>query len=403
MRQDHRILFAGTGSYSGCHGGETQISIDVTSFAHDRNLRAMPPKTSPEELSIQLTNMRHEDARSTRPVQFGLLALTLFVMLLLVSCPIGANKSSGTSATPSSSSSPVTSGYSGFDGQRAFEHVRKQVEFGPRPPGSPELEKTREYLIDQLKSYGLKVSTDEFHSVTPVGDRKMVNITAELPGESPDVIIISSHYDTKLFKDIKFVGAVDAGSSTGALLELARVMAAGNRKPKLTYWFVFFDGEEAFCFNWDECHNPNPADPNSPLPDNTYGSRRYVAQLIEKKELKRVRAMILLDMIGYKNLQFGRDDMSTRWLVDIVWETAKHMGHGNEFADRVEGVGGDDHEPFLRAGIDSLDIIQLGSYEYWHTKDDTLDKVSAKSLQIVGDVLLASLPKIEERLASRGR
>ena len=364
----------------------------------------MPPKTSPEELSIQLTNMRHEDARSTRPVQFGLLALTLFVMLLLVGCPSGANKSSNSnSATPSSSSSPVTSGYSGFDGQRAFEHVRKQVEFGPRPPGSPELEKTREYLIDQLKSYGLKVSTDEFHSVTPVGDRKMVNITAELPGESPDVIIISSHYDTKLFKDIKFVGAVDAGSSTGALLELARVMAAGNRKPKLTYWFVFFDGEEAFCFNWDECHNPNPADPKSPLPDNTYGSRRYVAQLIEKKELKRGRAMILLDMIGYKNLQFGRDDMSTRWLVDIVWETAKHMGHGNEFADRVEGVGGDDHEPFLRAGIDSLDIIQLGSYEYWHTKDDTLDKVSAKSLQIVGDVLLASLPKIEERLASRGR
>ncbi len=363
----------------------------------------MPPKTSPEELSIQLTNMRHEDARSTRPVQFGLLALTLFVMLLLVGCPSGANKSSGNSATPSSSSSPVTSGYSGFDGQRAFEHVRKQVEFGPRPPGSPELEKTREYLIDQLKSYGLKVSTDEFHSVTPVGDRKMVNITAELPGESTDVIIISSHYDTKLFKDIKFVGADDAGSSTGALLELARVMAAGNRKPKLTYWFVFFDGEEAFCFNWDECHNPNPADPKSPLPDNTYGSRRYVAQLIEKKELKRGRAMILLDMIGYKNLQFGRDDMSTRWLVDIVWETAKHMGHGNEFADRVEGVGGDDHEPFLRAGIDSLDIIQLGSYEYWHTKDDTLDKVSAKSLQIVGDVLLASLPKIEERLASRGR
>src|SRR6266704_3985467 len=207
MRQDHRILFAGTGSYSGCHGGETQISIDVTSFAHDRNLRAMPPKTSPEELSIQLTNMRHEDARSTRPVQFGLLALTLFVMLLLVGCPSGANKSSGNSATPSSSSSPVTSGYSGFDGQRAFEHVRKQVEFGPRPPGSPELEKTRNYIIDQLRSFGLNVTADEFRATTPVGDRKMTNVIAELPGASSDVVIIGSHYDTKLFKDFTFLGA----------------------------------------------------------------------------------------------------------------------------------------------------------------------------------------------------
>jgi len=328
----------------------------------------------------------------------------LLAPLLLLGCPRGANKTDNANlVTPTTSSTPAPA-YSGFDGERAFEHVRKQVEFGPRPPGSPELEKTRNYIIDQLKSYGLKVMTDEFHSVTPVGDRKMVNITAELPGDSSDVIIISSHYDTKLIKEFKFVGADDAGSSTGALLEIARAMAASNRKPRLTYWFVFFDGEEAFCFDWDQCHNPNLADPKTPLPDNTYGSRRYVAQLIEKKELKRVRAMILLDMIGYKNLQFGRDaDMSTRWLIDIVWQTAKQIGYGNEFVDRPEGVGGDDHEPFVRAGIDSLDIIQLGSYEYWHTKDDTLDKVSAKSLKIVGDVLLASLPKIEERLANRSR
>src|SRR5213079_2631741 len=145
------------------------------------------------------------------------------------------NKSSGDSATPSSASSPVTSGYSGFDGQRAFEHVRKQVEFGPRPPGSPELEKTRGYIIDQLKANGLKVTTDEFHPVTPAGERKMVNVTAELAGESSDVIIVSSHYDTKLIKDFKFVGANDGGSSTGELLELARVMAANKTKPKFTY------------------------------------------------------------------------------------------------------------------------------------------------------------------------
>jgi len=323
----------------------------------------------------------------------------LFVPFILLGCPGGGNKSADATST-NSSSSPAKS-TSDFDGERAFEHVRKQVEFGPRPPGSAELEKTRGYIIDQLKSYGLNVTTDEFHPITPVGDRKMVNVTAELPGESTDVIIISSHYDTKLATEFKFVGAVDGGSSTGELLEIARVMAASKTKPKLTYWFVFFDGEEALCFDWDECKNPDPTNPGAKLPDNTYGSRRYVAQLTEKNELKRVRAMILFDMMGYKNLELGRDTMSKIWLIDEVWQTAKRLGHGSVFVDRREGVGGDDHEPFVRAGIDSLDIIQLSSYPYWHTKEDTLDKVSAKSLKIVGDVVLNSLPKIEERLASK--
>ncbi len=327
------------------------------------------------------------------------LALVLFVPFILLGCPGGENKPADATSTNSSPSTARTT--SDFDGERAFEHVRKQVEFGPRPPGSAELEKTRGYIIDQLKSYGLNVTTDEFHPITPVGDRKMVNVTAELPGESTDVIIISSHYDTKLATEFKFVGAVDGGSSTGELLEIARVMAASKTRPKLTYWFVFFDGEEALCFDWDECKNPDPTNPSAKLPDNTYGSRRYVAQLTEKNELKRVRAMILFDMMGYKNLELGRDTMSKIWLIDEVWQTAKRLGHGSVFVDRREGVGGDDHEPFVRAGIDSLDIIQLSNYPYWHTKEDTLDKVSAKSLKIVGDVVLNSLPKIEERLASK--
>jgi glutaminyl-peptide cyclotransferase len=352
---------------------------------------------------MPVMNQSEKPKRYSRLLIIGSL---LVVLLTMIGCPSGAIKSSDTNSATTNSATPITNSTSAsaFDGERAFEHVRKQVEFGPRPPGSPELEKTRNYIIDQLKSYGLKVTTDEFHPATPVGDRKMVNITAELPGDSNDVIIISSHYDTKLVKQFKFVGADDAGSSTGALVELARVMAANKQKPKLTYWFVFFDGEEAFCFDWDECHNSNPSDPSAKLPDNTYGSRRYVSQLIDKSELKRVRAMILFDMIGYKELRFGRDeDMSSRWLIDTVWQTAKELGYGAYFVNQPEGVGGDDHEPFLRAGIDSLDIIQLGSYPYWHTKDDTLDKVSAKSLKIVGDVVLASLPKIEERIQNRSR
>lgn len=302
------------------------------------------------------------------------------------------NTNTSQQATPSTATA--------FDAERAFEHVRKQVDFGPRPAGSAELAKTRDYILGELKSYGLKITQDEFNATTPVGQRKMVNVVAELPGESSDVIIISSHYDTKLFKQFRFVGANDAGSSTGTLLELARVMAASNRKPRFTYWFTFFDGEEAFCDEWEQCHNPDPSNPSRPLPDNTYGSRHMVDQLRSRNELKRVRAMILLDMMGYKQLQLGRDDISTRWLVDIVWQTAKELGHGAQFVERPEGVGGDDHEAFVRAEIPSLDIIQLSTYQYWHTPDDTLDKISPQSLKIVGDTLLASLPRIEERLAA---
>jgi len=344
---------------------------------------------------------------SLRLSRYLCLAFVLLVPLLLFGCPSGtSNKPIDERPSSPSASSPSSKGASDFDGDRAFEQVRKQVEFGPRPAGSAELEKLRAYMIDQLKTYGLQVTTDEFGATTPIGQRKMVNVTAELSGESNDVIIISSHYDTKYFKDMKFVGANDGGASTGALLELARVMAASKAKPRLTYWFVFFDGEEAFCFDWDQCHNPNPADPKNPLPDHTYGSRRYVAQLIDKRELPRVRAMILFDMMGFKNLRLGRDDLSTRWLQDIVWQTAKQIGHGGQFIDAPEGVGDDDHAPFLRAGVDALDIIQLSTYglndsEYWHTKEDTLDKVSPKSLKIVGDSIVTSLPKIEERLANK--
>jgi len=93
--------------------------------------------------------------------------------------------------------------------------------------------------------------------------------------------------------------------------------------------------------------------------------------------------------------------MSTKPLQNIVWETARELGYGKVFVNRDEGVGGDDHEPFLKAGIDSLDLIQLSTYEYWHTPEDTIDKISPTSMKIVGDVLLASLPKVEQYVTSR--
>jgi glutaminyl-peptide cyclotransferase len=326
----------------------------------------------------------------------GMTILLALAPLFFIACP--RNEPSpqprvGVSQRPSITPTPAPLAVA-FNGERALEHVRKQVEIGPRPPGSPELAKTREYIINEFRSAGVRVVTDEFLAATPEGEKKMVNITAEIRGESKDVIIIASHYDSKYFKDMRFVGANDPGASVGTLLELGRVLS--RTEPKLTYWLVFFDGEEAFCENWDDCGKPD-------APDNTYGSRRFVEQLRSGNELERVRALVLLDLMGYKELELGRDTLSTKWLQDIVWQTAHELGYRKYFVDRPEGVGGDDHEPFLRAGVPAVDLIQLNGYPYWHRADDTLDKVSAKSMKIVGDVVTASLPRIEQRLLSKGK
>jgi Zn-dependent M28 family amino/carboxypeptidase len=320
-------------------------------------------------------------------------------MIFLTACPKNEDRPSNArisvkQASPTPANSAIIPAGVGFNGERAMDHVRKQVEIGPRVSGSAELAKTREYIVGLLKSYGLNVKTDELTASTPIGEKKMVNITAEVPGESKDVIIIASHYETKFFKDMLFVGANDPASSVATVLELARVLGTGQYQPKMTYWLVFFDGEEAFCKNWDECSKPE-------APDNTYGSRYYVSQLQQENELGRVRAMVLLDLMGYKNLELGRDTLSTRWLQDIIWKTGRELGHKKIFVDREEGVGGDDHEPFLKAGVDAVDLIQLNSYPYWHRADDTIDKVSAQSMKIVGETVLASLPRIEQYLQKR--
>ena len=342
----------------------------------------------------KLNNLKRKSViKRLGPTTLCLLGPLLFIACPRSSPPDGGNV--GVSTRPANAPA-VVPGAVAFNGERALSHVRKQVEIGPRPPGSPELAKTREYIVNELKSYGLNVSTDEFVASTPMGEKKMVNITGEIPGESRDTVILGSHYDTKFYKDMHFVGANDPGSSVGTLIELGRVLSGNGRKPKFTLWLVFFDGEESFCEGWDECGKPG-------APDNTYGSRHYVSALREKNQLDRVRALILLDMIGYSSLELGRDTLSTKWLQDIIWQTAREIGYGSIFVDRPEGVGGDDHEPFLRAGVDAVDIIQLNDYRYWHTPEDTIDKVSARSMKIVGDVVVASLPRVEERLLSKSR
>ena len=275
-----------------------------------------------------------------------------------------------------------------------MDHVKKQIDFGPRPPDTEQLAKTRAYITNELKSYGLTVSLDEFTAKTPQGEKKMANIVAEIPGETKTLILITSHYDTKFYKDMNFVGANDPAASVGTLMEIGRVLGSRKETARVTYRLVFFDGEEAFCEGWDECGTEGH-------PDNTYGSRHYVSQLTTRNELENTGAMILLDMMGYKNLELGRDTMSTKWLQDIIWETGYDLDHGDIFVEREEGVGGDDHEAFIKAGIPAVDLIQLTSYPYWHKADDTIDKISAQSMQTVGETVLASLPKIAARIASQ--
>jgi glutaminyl-peptide cyclotransferase len=323
----------------------------------------------------------------------GLFALALLIPLACAACPKNNPPTQPQIRVASTGRSverlpPIPAN---FNGERAMDHVRKQIEFGPRPPASPQLEKARAYILDQLKSYGLTVSLDEFTATTPLGQKKMANIVAELAGETKNLILLTSHYETKYYKDMHFVGANDPAASVGTLMEIGRVLGSMKDKPKFTYRLVFFDGEEAFCDGWDDCSNEDQ-------PDNTYGSRHYVSQLRVKNELENTRAMILLDMIGYKNLELGRDTLSTSWLQNIIWQTARELGHQKVFVDREEGVGGDDHEPFLQAGVAAVDLIQLTTYPHWHKADDTIDKISAQSMKIVGDTVLASLPKIIDKI-----
>jgi glutaminyl-peptide cyclotransferase len=267
-----------------------------------------------------------------------------------------------------------------FDSSKAWEHLRQQVSIGPRPSGSPGNVKTRDYIKAQMAALGIKVVEQPFEGATPLGPVKMVNLIATIPGKSADRIVLGSHFDTKLFRDMRFVGASDGASSTAALIELGRVIKARGQLP-LTIELLFLDGEEAVV-EWQGN-------------DNTYGSRYYVEAARKSGALKTLRAFILLDMIGDRNLTIRRESNSTRWLTDIVWGAAKKLGH-RAFMDEETAVE-DDHLPFLKAGVPSLDIIDL-DYPQWHTAEDTLDAVGARSLQIVGETVVAALPLIEARL-----
>ena len=267
-----------------------------------------------------------------------------------------------------------------FDSSRAWEHLRQLVALGPRPAGSPAIEQSRRYIKAQLAAAGVPVAEQAWDADTPLGRVHMVNLIATIRGASSDRIAITGHYDTKLFREFRFVGADDGGSSAAFLVELARVLAA--RKNKMTIEIVFLDGEEAVV-EWRGT-------------DHTYGSRHYVEAAERARSLATLKAMVLVDMIADRSLGIRRDSNSTKWLTDLVWDAAARLKYGEYFLPTTTTVE-DDHLPFVAAGVPSVDIIDL-EFDAWHTQRDTLDAVSARSLQIVGDVLLAALPQIEDHI-----
>jgi glutaminyl-peptide cyclotransferase len=269
----------------------------------------------------------------------------------------------------------------GFDGARAFQDVAKLVSFGPHPSGSDGIHQAQQYIEAELKSSGCAFEEDNFHTPTPIGDMAMENIVAKVPGSGSGIILLLTHYDTKRLDN--FVGAEDSGSSTGVMLEMARLLCSRQGRDPNAVWIAFLDGEEAMV-DWTDT-------------DSVYGSRELAARMAMSGDLKRVKAVILADMIGQKNLEIPKETGSTKWLTDLVWSTATQLGYGKVFVTRDSPVE-DDHQPFLKRGVPAVDLIDLDGYQaYWHTPQDTLDKISARNLGIVGHVVLASVAELQKK------
>lgn len=271
-----------------------------------------------------------------------------------------------------------------FDQARAWRDLEAIVAFGPRPAGSEALERTRAFFERELEAAGLEPVREAFRASTPVGELDMVNLYADLPGAegATDTVIVGAHYDTKRLP-VPFVGANDGGSGPAVLLELARAIAAGPKRP-VAYRFLFLDGEESQREEWVD-------------PDNRYGSRHHAAKLVAEGRARSVRAFVLLDLVGDKDLCLWRESWSDRRLYEMVATAARSLGLGKHVGCTSQPVE-DDHQMFLAVGIPSIDLIDFEygpRNRFWHTSEDTLDKCSAESLGIVGRIVLATLPAIE--------
>ena len=270
-----------------------------------------------------------------------------------------------------------------FRGSAALAYTRRATSFGERPSGSEAISRTREWIAGELKPLGGQLTFDQFTGHPPGGPVPMENILLKFPGTSGRTVAVTGHYDTKKIPMVHFVGANDAGSSTGFLIEFARVAAGMKHSDDIL--IVFFDGEEALG-EWTDT-------------DSRYGSRHLAEKWAADGTLARIKALINVDMIGDKDLDISNDSNSSSALRADVAKISSSLGYAKFFRTQ-EGAIDDDHKPFTDAGVNAIDIIDLDygpNGGYWHTAQDTMDKLSAHSLQVVGDVVVALVEELEQQ------
>ena len=279
-----------------------------------------------------------------------------------------------------------------FDGAKAYEYAREFAAIGPRWPTGPGHVKAEEFLRAHFLRNHDQLEEDTFTADTPIGPVPMCNFIVRFPGKKPGVIVLGTHYETNYpLRTINFVGANDGASTTGLLMAIAdRLRAESAQSPakKLdgySVWLVFFDGEEAIQ-SWSRS-------------DSTYGSRHLAAKWGRDGTLDQIKAFLLADMIGDKDLDIQRETNSTAWLVSLVAQAAKKVWLPALLFP--EGDGGRGRSlPFVERGVPSIDIIDLDygpNNSYHHTAQDTMDKISAHSLTIDGDVFMETIRLIDQR------
>ncbi len=270
----------------------------------------------------------------------------------------------------------------GFSGSSALEFTRRAVALGPRVPGSAAHKKLQAWIVSELRSRRCQVTEDSFTGKTPSGAVRMTNIIARFPGTSGSAIAVTGHYDTKALSGIRFVGANDGGSSTGFLLEMARVLQ--TRPLTHDVYLVWFDGEEAVG-PWSET-------------DGLYGSRHLAARWAADGTLSRIKALINVDMIGDRDLEILRVENASAPLTRLIRQAAADTGYSRYFPESPAAIE-DDHVPFHRMGVSVVNLIDFDygpGNSFWHTDKDTMDKLSAHSFEVVGEVVIETLRRLEK-------
>ncbi len=270
------------------------------------------------------------------------------------------------------------------DADAAYTYVKEFTEIGPKIPGSEGSRKAQEYIAGKISKAGLTASQDRWKQVTPAGEKEFCNITADIAVGGETFVILGAHYDTKLMETVPdFAGANDGASGTGLLIAIMELLAKGEAKPNHGIRFAFFDGEECF-INYSQS-------------DGFFGSRRMAGKMKEDGSLKNCRAVIILDMVGDSGLTVTIPRNTDPGLAALLFAAAEKQGTGKYFS-QSEKVINDDHGPFMDLGIPCLDIIDFSYGEnniYWHTKADTMDKISSQSLGTVGNATIGLLFSIK--------